>query len=40
MEEDFDTENYFFRFAILILIDEIFMRLYKNYIIDLENAII
>ncbi len=40
MGEDYDTENYFFRFAILILIDEIFMRLYKQYIVDLENTII
>ncbi len=38
--EEYDYENYFFRFAILILIDEIFMRLYKEYLQSLEKHII
>lgn len=36
-EKDYDYNNYFFRFSLLILIDEIFIRLYKKYIEALEN---
>lgn len=36
---DFIYHNYFFRFAILILIDEIFICLYKKYVEALENNI-
>lgn len=36
-EDDNDYNNYFFRFSLLILIDEIFIRLYKKYIDALEN---
>lgn len=37
VEHSFDYENYFFRFAILVLLDEIFMRLYHAYLISTEN---
>ena len=36
---DYIYRNYFFRFAILILIDEIFICLYKKYVEALENNI-
>lgn len=36
-EKDYDYNNYFFRFSLLILIDEIFIILYKKYIEALEN---
>ena len=36
-EKDYDYNNYFFRFSLLILIDEIFIKLYKKYIEALEN---
>lgn len=36
---DYIYHNYFFRFAILILIDEIFISLYKKYVEVLENNI-
>lgn len=36
---DYIYHNYFFRFAILILIDEIFICLYKKYVEALENNI-
>jgi hypothetical protein len=35
--ENYQYENYFVRFAILILIDKIFMELYKNYLNTLKN---
>lgn len=34
---DYNYHNYFFRFAILILIDEIFVRLYEKYIEEIED---
>ena len=34
---DFGYHSYFFRFAILILIDEIFMKLFQAYI-DLQKS--
>lgn len=36
-DKDYDYNNYFFRFSLLILIDEIFIRLYKKYIDALEK---
>lgn len=36
-EKDYDYNNYFFRFSLLILIDEIFIILYEKYIETLEN---
>lgn len=36
-EKDYDYNNYFFRFSLLILIDKIFIKLYKKYIEALEN---
>ena len=38
VNSSFDYENYFFRFALLILADEIFMRLYRIYLISLRNV--
>lgn len=38
-DSNYIYHNYFFRFAILILIDEIFICLYKKYIEALENNI-
>lgn len=37
-ESDYNYHNYFFRFAILMLIDEIFMNLYKVYIEEFEHT--
>ncbi len=36
-ENSYIYHNYFFRFAILILIDEIFMRIYDEYIAQIES---
>lgn len=36
-EKDYDYNNYFFRFSLLILIDKIFIRLYEKYIDTLEK---
>ncbi len=36
-DKEYDYNNYFFRFSLLILIDEIFIKLYKKYIDALEN---
>ncbi len=36
-ENSYIYHNYFFRFAILILIDEIFIRIYDEYIEQIEN---
>jgi hypothetical protein len=36
-DKEYDYNNYFFRFSLLILIDEIFIKLYKKYIEALEN---
>lgn len=36
-ENNFIYYNYFFRFTILILIDEIFMRIYDEYLYQIEN---
>lgn len=32
VNKDYDYENYFFRFSVLILLDEIFMKLYSEYL--------
>lgn len=32
VNKDYDYENYFFRFSILVLLDEIFMKLYSEYL--------
>lgn len=39
MGKDYIYETYFIRFAILILIDEIFIELYRKYMKALENAL-
>ncbi|WP_342975178.1 hypothetical protein [Phocaeicola dorei] len=36
-QNGYSYHNYFFRFAILVLIDEIFIRLYEKYIEEIEN---
>lgn len=36
-ENNYRYYNYFFRFAILILIDEIFIRIYDEYLYQIEN---
>lgn len=38
IDENYDYENYFFRFAILILFDEIFMQMYQTYLGLLRNS--
>ena len=38
-DEKFVYHNYYFRFSILILLDEIFVRLYKAYQEALEKVI-
>ena len=38
-DKNYDYENYFFRFSILILLDEIFMKIYSEYLELLENNI-
>ncbi len=37
--EDYQYENYFVRFAILILIDKVFIELYKKYLEVLDDKI-
>lgn len=37
ISENYKYENYFFRFSILVLIDDIFMRLFQKYIFELEG---
>lgn len=39
VNEDYKYDNYFVRFALLILIDKIFIELYKGYLNALENKI-
>ncbi len=39
VNKKYDYENYFFRFSILVLLDEIFMRLYSEYVNLLEITI-
>lgn len=34
---DYKYSNYFFRFSILVLIDDIFMRLFNNYVVELKS---
>ena len=38
-DENFVYDNYYFRFSILILIDEVFVRLYKTYINIIESKV-
>ena len=38
-DEGFVYDNYYFRFAMLVLLDEVFMRLYKQYVGALENRV-
>lgn len=38
--KDYKYRNYFFRFSILVVIDEIFMRLFNKYIDELESCMI
>lgn len=40
ISETYKYESYFYRFAILVLIDEIFIRLFKEYSVLLRNNII
>lgn len=37
VDKDYDYQNYFFRFSILVLLDEIFMKMYSKYLELLEN---
>ena len=39
LDTNYDYENYFFRFAILILLDEIFMRLFKKYLSSIDSIL-
>lgn len=39
VKKEYDYENYFFRFSILVLLDEIFMKMYSEYLNLLENNI-
>ena len=39
LNPNFDYENYFFRFIILILIDEIFMRLYRTFMAAIDGIV-
>lgn len=39
VNKEYDYENYFFRFSILILLDEIFMKMYSEYLNLLEDNI-
>lgn len=39
VNKEYDYENYFFRFSILVLLDEIFMKMYSEYLNLLENNI-
>lgn len=40
LSETYKYENYFFRFAIVILIDEIFIRIFNKYTKELINSVI
>ena len=40
ISDTYKYENYFFRFAIVILIDEIFIRLFNKYKAELINGIV
>lgn len=35
--EDYYLHNYFFRFAIILIVDEVFMRLYKAYLLAIKE---
>ena len=37
--KDYDYQNYFFRFSILVLLDEIFMKMYSTYLELLEKNV-
>lgn len=37
VDEDYDYQNYFFRFSILVLLDEIFIKMYNTYLNLLEK---
>lgn len=37
VDKDYDYQNYFFRFSILVLLDEIFMKMYSKYLDLLET---
>lgn len=39
VKKEYDYENYFFRFSILVLLDEIFMKMYREYLNLLEMNI-
>lgn len=39
VKKEYDYENYFFRFSILVLLDEIFMKMYSGYLNLLEDNI-
>lgn len=38
-DENYVYDNYYFRFSVLALIDEVFMRLYKQYVGAMENRV-
>jgi hypothetical protein len=37
ISKDYDYQNYFFHFLILVLLDEIFMKMYREYLDLLKN---
>ena len=37
IQPNYDYENYFFRFSILLLLDEIFMKMYSSYLEHLDK---
>ena len=37
VDKNYDYQNYFFRFSILVLLDEIFMKMYRKYLELLEK---
>ena len=39
LSETYKYENYFFRFAIIVLIDEIFIRIFNKYTKELNSVI-
>lgn len=40
VSNDYKYENYFFRFSLLVLIDDIFMRLFQKYIVELKSQML
>ena len=38
-EEDYVYDNYYFRFSVLVLLDDIFVRLYMKYLEGLTKRV-